>query len=58
MDIHEFIKQALHEDIREGDHSTLSTIDANEQGSAVLKVKENGIIAGLAVAEIIFNRVL
>jgi nicotinate-nucleotide pyrophosphorylase (carboxylating) len=57
MDIHEFIKQALHEDIREGDHSTLSSIDADAQGSAVLKVKENGIIAGLAVAEIIFKQV-
>jgi len=57
MNIHEFIMQALHEDIREGDHSTLSSIDADAQGSAVLKVKENGIIAGLAVAEIIFKQV-
>jgi nicotinate-nucleotide pyrophosphorylase (carboxylating) len=57
MNIQEFITQALHEDIREGDHSTLSSIDADAQGSAVLKVKENGIIAGLAIAEKIFKQV-
>jgi nicotinate-nucleotide pyrophosphorylase (carboxylating) len=57
MNIHEFITQALHEDIREGDHSTLSTIDPTENGVAVLKVKENGIIAGLKIAEIIFKQV-
>jgi nicotinate-nucleotide pyrophosphorylase (carboxylating) len=57
MDIKEFIAKALQEDIREGDHSTLSSINADAQGSAVLKVKENGIIAGLAIAEIIFKQV-
>jgi nicotinate-nucleotide pyrophosphorylase (carboxylating) len=57
MNIQEFITQALHEDIREGDHSTLSSIDAEAQGSAILKVKENGIIAGLAIAEKIFKQV-
>jgi nicotinate-nucleotide pyrophosphorylase (carboxylating) len=57
MNLKEFITQALHEDIREGDHSTLSSIDASAMGSAILKVKENGIIAGLAIAEAIFKQV-
>lgn len=45
-----FLKAALEEDIRDGDHSTLACIPANEQGKAVLKIKENGIIAGLDIA--------
>lgn len=49
------IKNALAEDIGDGDHSTLSSIDAAAQGRAVLKVKEAGIIAGVQVAEKIFR---
>lgn len=45
-----FLKAALEEDIRDGDHSTLACIPANEQGKAVLKIKEDGIIAGLDIA--------
>ncbi len=39
------------EDIREGDHTTLSTIPASARGIANLLVKEPGIIAGVKVAE-------
>jgi nicotinate-nucleotide pyrophosphorylase (carboxylating) len=49
------IKNALAEDIGDGDHSTLSSIDAAAQGRAVLKIKEAGIIAGVQVAEKIFR---
>ena len=49
------IKNALAEDIGDGDHSTLCCIQAGVQGKAVLKVKENGILAGVAVAQAIFN---
>lgn len=49
------IKNALQEDIADGDHSTLSTIDANENGKAVLKIKQDGILAGMEVAEKIFR---
>ncbi len=49
------IKDALQEDIQDGDHSTLSTIDANAQGKAVLKIKQDGILAGMEVAEKIFR---
>ncbi len=49
------IKNALAEDIGDGDHSTLSSIDAAAEGKAILKIKENGILAGVAVAEKIFS---
>ena len=50
-----FIKNALEEDIQDGDHSTLSTIPKNLQQSAKLLVKENCILAGVEMAEIIFK---
>ncbi len=49
------IKNALQEDIADGDHSTLSTIDANAAGKAILKIKQDGILAGMEVAEKIFR---
>jgi nicotinate-nucleotide pyrophosphorylase (carboxylating) len=49
------IKNALTEDIGDGDHSTLSSIDADAEGKAVLKIKEDGILAGMKVAEKIFH---
>lgn len=49
------IKNALQEDIADGDHSTLSTIDAFAAGKAVLKIKQDGILAGMEVAEKIFR---
>ena len=49
------IKNALAEDIGDGDHSTISSIDAAVTGKAVLKIKEDGILAGMEVAEKIFR---
>jgi len=49
------IKNALQEDIGDGDRSTLSCIDADANGKAVLKIKQDGILAGVAVAESIFR---
>lgn len=57
MDLNEFIKLSLEEDIRDGDHSTLCCIPADNEDEAVLKIKEDGVIAGLAVAEKIFRYV-
>ena len=51
----QLIKNALAEDIGDGDHSTLSSIDANAKGKAVLKIKEAGILAGVVVAQAIFR---
>lgn len=55
--LNKFITDALQEDIGDGDHSTLSTIDASQQGKAFLKVKQDGVLAGMSVAEKIFKHV-
>ncbi len=55
--LHHLIIEALHEDIGDGDHSTLSCIPHEAMGKAVLKIKQDGILAGMAVAETIFKTV-
>ena len=52
----QFIKSALEEDIQSGDHSTLSTIPKELVQSAKLLVKEDCILAGVELAEIIFKQ--
>ncbi len=49
------IKNALQEDIGDGDHSTLASIDPAAMGKAVLMIKENGVLAGMDVAQKIFT---
>ena len=49
------IDEAFKEDIGNGDHSTISSIDRNAKGKAVLKIKQDGILAGMQVAETIFS---
>jgi nicotinate-nucleotide pyrophosphorylase (carboxylating) len=49
------VNEALAEDVGDGDHSTLSAIPADARGKAVLKIKEDGVLAGMAVAEKIFR---
>lgn len=45
----------LAEDIGDGDHTSLSCIPATALGKAQLIIKENGILAGVQVAQAIFN---
>jgi nicotinate-nucleotide pyrophosphorylase (carboxylating) len=52
-----FIKSALVEDIGTGDHSSLASIPSDSQSSAKLIFKEDGIVAGLEMAEKIFHQV-
>ncbi|MES2479840.1 MAG: carboxylating nicotinate-nucleotide diphosphorylase [Bacteroidota bacterium] len=54
MNQHEFIQAALQEDVGSGDYSTLASIDATAKGKAILKIKENGILAGVDLAKEIF----
>ena len=54
MNIHEFIEASLKEDVGPGDYSTLASIPPDAVGNAILKVKENGTLAGVALAEEIF----
>jgi nicotinate-nucleotide pyrophosphorylase (carboxylating) len=49
------IEAAFAEDIGDGDHSALSSIPADARGKAVLKIKQDGILAGMDVAEKIFR---
>lgn len=51
----EIIKNALLEDIGEGDHSTLACVPKDAKGTAKLLVKEDGIIAGVEVAKRIYE---
>ncbi|MEJ6617502.1 MAG: carboxylating nicotinate-nucleotide diphosphorylase [Crocinitomicaceae bacterium] len=53
--IDEIIKNALIEDIGDGDHSSLSCVPENGVGVAKLIVKGEGIIAGVELAERIFK---
>jgi nicotinate-nucleotide pyrophosphorylase (carboxylating) len=53
--LHILVKAALAEDIGNGDHSTLSSILPDAKGKAVLKIKQDGILAGVAIAEQIFH---
>jgi len=55
MNIDELIKAALVEDIGDGDHSSLATIPQTAMGKAHLLIKEEGIIAGVDIAEKVFH---
>ena len=55
MDYLPYILSALNEDIGSGDHSTLSTIPPEATGKAVLKIKDDGLIAGMEIAKEIFH---
>src|SRR5690242_15223123 len=52
--LHKLVDNALLEDVGDGDHSTLCCIPAHVKGKAVLKIKQEGILAGVDVAEKIF----
>ena len=54
MDWKEFITAAFEEDIREGDHTSLSTIPEGQNGKAILWAKADGIVAGVELAQMIF----
>jgi nicotinate-nucleotide pyrophosphorylase (carboxylating) len=51
----QLIQQALTEDVGPGDFSTLSCIPPDISGKAILKIKEQGILAGVEVAKRIFH---
>jgi nicotinate-nucleotide pyrophosphorylase (carboxylating) len=53
--IHQFINNALSEDVGDGDHTSLSTIPADATGKAKLLVKDDGILAGIELAAEIFH---
>jgi nicotinate-nucleotide pyrophosphorylase (carboxylating) len=57
QELKKFVKESLKEDIKNGDHTTLACIDKNNTSTAKIVSKENGTIAGVKLAEIIFKEV-
>ena len=57
LEIEKFIINALAEDIGDGDHTSLASIPKNATSKAHLLVKDNGIIAGIELAKMIFYEV-
>ena len=55
MTIKQFVKLAIKEDIKDGDHSASACIPKQAKGKAKLLVKEDGIIAGIDLAVQIFK---
>lgn len=54
--LNQFIDAALAEDIGEGDHSSLGAIPEHTQSKARLLVKDEGVLAGVEMARLIFER--
>lgn len=55
--ISQFVKDAIAEDVGDGDHTSLSTIAKGTIGKAKLLAKEDGILAGVELALEIFKEV-
>ena len=51
------ISNAIREDVGDGDHSSLACIPSTAMGKAKLLVKDEGIIAGIEFAKMVFNYV-
>lgn len=51
------IENAIREDVGDGDHSSLACIPADAMGKAKLLVKDDGILAGVEFAKMVFNYV-
>jgi len=51
----DFVKNAIQEDIGNGDHSSLACIPLEKTGKAQLLIKQNGILAGVDVAQKVFS---
>ncbi len=54
--IDDLLTLAFAEDVGDGDHTTLSTIPADERGVQRLIVKEEGILAGVEIARKVFEK--
>ena len=55
FEIDQIIKNAIREDVGNGDHSSLACIPSEAQGKAKLLVKDDGIIAGIEFAKQVFT---
>ena len=53
--LQKLVDAALLEDVGDGDHSTLCCIPADAKGKAILKIKQDGVLAGIDIAKKIFK---
>ncbi len=51
------IEQAIAEDLGDGDHTSMATIPENATGKMKLLVKEDGILAGVEIAKLVFQKI-
>lgn len=51
------IQNAIREDVGDGDHSSLACIPADAEGKAKLLIKDEGVLAGVDFAAMVFNYV-
>jgi nicotinate-nucleotide pyrophosphorylase (carboxylating) len=56
-ELRNFIIYCLNEDVGDGDHSSLACIDPDTPGKAKLLIKEEGILAGVRIACLVFSEV-
>ncbi len=56
-ELQSLIANAIREDVGDGDHSSLACIPSSAQGKAKLLVKDQGVIAGVEFAKMIFHYV-
>jgi nicotinate-nucleotide pyrophosphorylase (carboxylating) len=57
MNLDEIIEKALQEDVGSGDITAQTVLNKDITGKARLKIKEKGILAGIPVAEKVFQKV-
>lgn len=57
MTIAEIIENALKEDLGDGDHTSLATIEPDERARAQLIIKESCVLCGMEIAREVFNQV-
>lgn len=55
--IDQLLDLAFAEDLGDGDHTTLSTIPADAMGRSRLIIKEDGVLAGVEIAEKVLHKV-
>ena len=54
--IDDLLTLSFAEDVGDGDHTTLSTIPADEMGKQRLIIKEPGVLAGVEIARKVFEK--
>ncbi len=54
-DLEQFLTNAIREDVGDGDHTSEACIPDKTQGRAELLIKDNGILAGVHVAQKVFQ---